>query len=231
MGRSSNNNKISCGKKFCILFNCLGFIVIAGTLVWYFIYFATDVDESLADCGGCYCIPDNTTSFTCPSAAAAEENTAVTVTASYPEVSHLNVWKSQTILNPYVLNCNPYDDDSDDKDGEVVCDTEPPLDPDKQWMKLGEIAVCAVHYEQKPQERRMLQQQQSEIEVVPNDSSSTENIATPEISTSDSTGSCESGAYYRIKTYPSRSDAETAGGFVTHVGHCGVCSTLQDLAV
>ncbi|OEU07569.1 hypothetical protein FRACYDRAFT_162434, partial [Fragilariopsis cylindrus CCMP1102] len=36
---------------------------------------------------------------------------------------------------------------------------------------------------------------------------------------------------YRIKTYPSRSDAETAGGFVTHVGHCGVCSTLQDLAV
>jgi hypothetical protein len=222
MGRSSNNNEISCGRKFCIIFNCLGFIAIAGTLVWYFVYFAKDVDESLADCGGCYCIPDNTTSFTCPSA----EEIAV-VTTSYPEVSHLNVWRSQTILNPYVLNCNPYDD-NDDKDGEVVCDTEPPLDPDKQWMKLGEIAVCAVHYEQKPQERR--KQQQSEIEVVPNDSN-TDNVATPEISTSDNTGSCESGTYYRMKTYPSRSDAETAGGFVTHVGHCGVCSTLQDLAV
>jgi len=227
MGRSSNNNKISCGKKFCIIFNCLGFIAIAGTLVWYFVYFAKDVDESLADCDGCYCIPDNTTSFTCPSASTSTSTSTSTVVTSYPVESHLNVWKSQTILNPYVLNCNPYDD-NDGKDGEVVCDTEPPLDPDKQWMKLGEIAVCAVHYEQKPQERRK-QQQQSEIEVVPNDSN-TENIATPEISTSDSTGSCESGAYYRIKTYPSRSDAETAGGFVTHIGHCGVCSTLQDLA-
>eukprot|EP00536_Pseudo-nitzschia_multiseries_P001868 jgi/Psemu1/235132/estExt_Genewise1.C_240087 len=43
--------------------------------------------------------------------------------------------------------------------------------------------------------------------------------------------SCESTKYYRIKTYPSQEDAENAGGFVTHIGNCGVCSTLQDLAV
>ncbi|MGK3758404.1 MAG: hypothetical protein ACI8RD_010718 [Bacillariaceae sp.] len=230
MGRSSsNNNKSSCGKKFCILFNCLGFIAIAGALVWYFVYFAKDLDESLADCGGCYCIPDNTTSFTCPSASTSTSTS--TVVTSYPVESHLNVWKSQTILNPYVLNCNPYDDK--DKDGEVVCDTEPSLDPDKQWMKLGETAVCAVHYEQKPQERQRQRrkQQQSEIEVVPNDSNTEDEVTTTTTGNIDSTSSCESGAYYRIKTYPSRSDAETAGGFVTHVGHCGVCSTLQDLAV
>ena len=38
-------------------------------------------------------------------------------------------------------------------------------------------------------------------------------------------------ASYRLVTYPSWQDAEAAGGFVTHAGHCGVCSTMQDLAV
>jgi hypothetical protein len=44
------------------------------------------------------------------------------------------------------------------------------------------------------------------------------------------TSSCE-GESFRLETYPSREEAEAAGGFVTHLGHCGVCSTLQDLAV
>jgi len=47
----------------------------------------------------------------------------------------------------------------------------------------------------------------------------------------DEENTCENSGFYRIKTYPSREDAESAGGFVTHVGNCGVCSTLQDLAV
>jgi hypothetical protein len=46
----------------------------------------------------------------------------------------------------------------------------------------------------------------------------------------NNTSSCES-ASFRLKTYASQAEAEAAGGFVTHVGHCGVCSTLQDLAV
>lgn len=41
--------------------------------------------------------------------------------------------------------------------------------------------------------------------------------------------SCEN-AKYRLQSYASFEDAKTAGGFVTHAGHCGVCSTLQDLA-
>jgi hypothetical protein len=40
---------------------------------------------------------------------------------------------------------------------------------------------------------------------------------------------CE-GSSYRLATYPSFEDAQVAGGFVTHTGHCGVCSTMQDLA-
>ena len=39
------------------------------------------------------------------------------------------------------------------------------------------------------------------------------------------------GVSYKLVTYPSKQDAEAAGGFVTHAGHCGVCSTMQDLAV
>lgn len=38
-------------------------------------------------------------------------------------------------------------------------------------------------------------------------------------------------ASYTLKTYASREEAEAAGGFVTHMGHCGACSSLQDLAV
>jgi hypothetical protein len=37
-------------------------------------------------------------------------------------------------------------------------------------------------------------------------------------------------ASYQLLTYASMEDAEVAGGFVTHTGHCGVCSTIQDLA-
>jgi hypothetical protein len=46
----------------------------------------------------------------------------------------------------------------------------------------------------------------------------------------DVTTDCQDGSY-TLKTYASREEAEAAGGFVTHLGHCGVCSTLQDLAV
>ena len=38
------------------------------------------------------------------------------------------------------------------------------------------------------------------------------------------------GASYRLVTYASAEEAKEAGGFVTHTGHCGVCSTMQDLA-
>ncbi|KAL3934248.1 MAG: hypothetical protein SGBAC_009995 [Bacillariaceae sp.] len=41
---------------------------------------------------------------------------------------------------------------------------------------------------------------------------------------------CQSSSY-NLKTYASQEEAEAAGGVVTHLGHCGVCSTLQDLAV
>mmetsp|Transcript_12436 Transcript_12436/g.29611 ORF Transcript_12436/g.29611 Transcript_12436/m.29611 type:complete len:288 (+) Transcript_12436:274-1137(+) len=46
----------------------------------------------------------------------------------------------------------------------------------------------------------------------------------------DPAAECQESSY-NLKTYASREEAEAAGGFVTHLGHCGVCSTLQDLAV
>jgi len=46
----------------------------------------------------------------------------------------------------------------------------------------------------------------------------------------DPTAECQESSY-NLKTYASREEAEAAGGFVTHLGHCGVCSTLQDLSV
>ncbi len=36
---------------------------------------------------------------------------------------------------------------------------------------------------------------------------------------------------YHLETYPSATDAESAGATVTHGDACGLCSTLQDLAV
>jgi len=207
----SDNKK---GRFCCVKF--VGVSAIAVTLIWYFVYFAhEDNEDYVANCGGCYCVPDNTSSFSCPSI----EEFVVPLT-SYPDESHLNVWKSQTILNPYLLSCNPYEDKG-------LCDTEPPL----EWETLGKTAVCAVHYEQEPQERRRrrLQQQESEIEV--DEPKVIENIATTGVTTGNSDKTCGNGAYYRIKTYPSRADAKIAGGWVTHVGHCGVCSTVQDLAV
>jgi hypothetical protein len=38
-------------------------------------------------------------------------------------------------------------------------------------------------------------------------------------------------ANYWLQTYASMEEAQAAGGFVTHVGHCGLCSTLQDFSV
>lgn len=37
--------------------------------------------------------------------------------------------------------------------------------------------------------------------------------------------------HYRLQGYASASQAEAAGGFVTHAGRCGLCSSLADLAV
>lgn len=199
----------------CFIFNCLGFVAIGSILLWYFFFFAKDIADSVANCDGCYCIPDNTTSFLCP-LSGTEDSPAT----SYPEETHLNIWKSVTLLNPIVLTCNPF------KDGDL-CDTEPPVDPDLQWVKLGEKAVCAIHYEPEPQERRR-RQQQSEIEVDMTNTNNRNDNVTTEVST---VGTCENSAFYKIKTYPSQKDAELAGGFVTHIGHCGVCSSLQDLAV
>jgi len=229
----------SCGKKLMCFLLVLAAICVAVTLTWYFAFFAKDVEIVTGDCGGCYCIPDETTNFECP----AKTGTNDAPPANYPEQTHLNVWKSLTILNPYILNCNPY------KDG-VLCDTEPPLDPDFEWSKLGETAVCAIHYEKEQGERglesmeaqhwrqrRNLEEQQSEVQIdldddlglSENSTESNDGDSTLEFAQENET--CENTAFYRIKTYSSREAAESAGGFVTHVGNCGVCSTLQDLAV
>lgn len=259
---SSEKNKKSCGRKLCCYINTFSVVFVAGALAWYFVYFRKEVESLVGDCGGCICIPDETTGFECPSK---QEQLSV---ASYPEETHLNTWKSLTILNPYVMNCNPYEDG-------VFCDTEPPLDPNFEWIKIGETAVCAIHYEPRepsPQQRGLLefeaegqqrrrrqQEQQAEIELDPREEEDTledaikdaiavldeeleveQNENTTFADEEDLEGvdesvyvneTCENSQNYRIKTYASREAAESAGGFVTHVGNCGVCSTLQDLAV
>lgn len=234
MGRS-DKRETSCGRRFLYFLLTLSVLTIAGVTFWYFRYFRRNVESLVGDCGGCYCIPDESTNFECPFIEATPE-------ASYPEATHLNAWKSQTILNPYVLNCNPYTDG-------VFCDTEPPLDPDFEWAKLGETAVCAVHYETEATLSRGLGEhdegqsrrrrlQQSEIVINFDEDNFGENTTLSEEVEEDDNFTftfdpdmCEDNKFYRIKTYSSREDAESAGGFVTHVGSCGVCSTLQDLAV
>jgi hypothetical protein len=222
--------KTSCGQKiYCFLATvCVLFIAIATT--WYFVFFAKDVESLVGDCGGCHCIPDESTSFQCPGEA---------LPSSYPEETHINAWKSQTILNPYVLNCNPFTDG-------FLCDTEPSLDPDLEWARLGETAVCAIHYEAEyerrglGQESRRQEEQDAEF-VFDMENDDDDGLGDNSTAVDDKeidialfeADTCETKDtnFYRIKTYPSRQAAELAGGFVTHVGNCGVCSSLQDLAV
>eukprot|EP00533_Pseudo-nitzschia_delicatissima_P012878 CAMPEP_0197263728 /NCGR_PEP_ID=MMETSP1432-20130617/1344_1 /TAXON_ID=44447 /ORGANISM="Pseudo-nitzschia delicatissima, Strain UNC1205" /LENGTH=421 /DNA_ID=CAMNT_0042728267 /DNA_START=95 /DNA_END=1360 /DNA_ORIENTATION=+ len=222
------DNKTGCGRKLFYVLAALSVVSIGGTTAWYFLYFTKDVESLVGDCGGCHCIPDEDSE--CPSEIPP---------ASYPE-EMINAWKSQTILNPYVLTCNPYSDG-------VLCDTEPPIDPDFEWAKLGETAVCAIHYEQENASRRRLEQteididnidEQTEIDIdnidEDNALSNTTTAQEDEVEIVPKEAEiCETKdtKFYRIKTYPSAQDAKLAGGFVTHTGNCGVCSTLQDLAV
>lgn len=46
-----------------------------------------------------------------------------------------------------------------------------------------------------------------------------------------STCTASAGSEYQLVTYASQEEALAAGGFVTHLGACGLCSSLQDLAV
>lgn len=206
MGSDKGEKKSCCQKCFCVV-TTLTILAAIGVVAWYFAVFAKDVEDATADCGGCYCVPDNSTSNSCPSRPAPP--------SFYPAETHLDAWKSQEILDPYVLNCNPFEDG-------ILCDTEPPLDPDFRWRKLGETAVCAVHYEAGPADGELPLERGLDGGAGAN--------AT--VFAFDEGPECgDFPASYRIKTYPSRGEAEAAGGFVTHVGNCGVCSTLQDLAV
>lgn len=225
------DKKRSCGRKLFCYISVLAILLIAATITWYVMVFAKDVESPVGDCGGCYCIPDESTSFECPN----NEDPQ----SSYPEKTHLDVWKSLTILNPYALNCNPFTDG-------VFCDTEPPLDPDFEWIKLGETAVCAVHFEAEDPSGRTLFERRGEedqsgldfVDAMDFDELIGENSTESEdendftfFENENEDTKCENSGFYRIKTYASRENAVSAGGFVTHVGNCGVCSTLQDLAV
>lgn len=223
MFKKREEKKTGCGRKLLYMLVALSLISIAATTSWFFLYFARDVESFVGDCGGCHCIPDESTNFECPA--------GETPPSSYPEET-LNAWKSQTIINPYLLNCNPYSDGA-------LCDTEPPLDPDFEFARLGETAVCAIHYEQENVQRSLEEIDLGDIDddalgddALNNNATALEDEMT-ETFPLEAEETCENKdtKVYRIKSYPSREAAETAGGFVTHVGSCGVCSTLQDLAV
>jgi hypothetical protein len=175
-------NERNCIQRLCCYATILLVLAIAAALTWYFVYFAKDVEENAATCGSCQCIPDDD-SNTCPSAV----KTLAEFTVNQDQI---NTWKSQTAINPFSINCNPFEDGT-------YCDTEPPLNT--ELLTLGDTAVCAIHFESA-------------------------------IAADGVTQLCENSAY-RLQSYPSKEDAEAAGGFVTHVGHCGVCSTMQDMAV
>ena len=97
---------------------------------------------------------------------------------------------------------NPYRLGCNPYGNEDDCETIP---SQKENLLLDrEQSVCAIHFEED------------------SDNSNNDNNGT--------SPSCHSGSKYQLKTYSSRQAAEEAAGKVTHVGHCGVCSSLQDLA-
>jgi hypothetical protein len=163
-------------RKCCGISVCFFLSAVTGVLIWYFVFFTRDDPDPIAACGDCHCI-----------VADGETCLAVVPRTNYTK-DEIDTWGSQTAMDPYQLNCNPYENGN--------CETEPPQD--ESLLALGEDAVCAMHFEK-------------------------------DLASDNQTKLCE-GASYRLVTYSSFEEAEAAGGFVTHTGHCGVCSTMQDLA-
>jgi len=177
----------------CMIVCLLVLAIIAGALVWYFIFYQQQEPDPVASCADCHCIVNGSSAEwpQCPES----------VPRTNFSQAEIETWNSQTVLNAYRLDCNPYDDEeleeTDVVDDVVPCRTEPAQN--EALLSLGEMAVCAVHFQYGP---LICDERENDV-------------------ASDS---------YRLKTYASREEAEAAGGFVTHAGHCGVCSTLQDLA-
>ena len=178
--------------------------------------------------------------------AAKSTSSSLSLTKRYPK---LITWlKTQKPMNPYTLgNCNPYTEDN--------CETQPAQN--RELLELQDTAVCAIHYnhykntdgdtgydsgDEIEKDVELDSGSQNTTVVIGSSNGTTtptnNNSATISFASSTSPNEDEDcGSYqqkynmYTLHTYASYEDAIFNGGFVTHVGACGVCSTLQDLAV
>ena len=128
-----------CRRRRCCICACvlisLVLVAVGAGLAFYFIFLKKGDLDPVGTCGDCHCIISDASGNTCPTPTPQIE-------FSDEMIAQL---ASQTALNPYVLDCNPYvyDDFPDALEG--PCETVPPQD--ESLIALGEEAVCGIHYE------------------------------------------------------------------------------------
>lgn len=111
---------------------CLLLVLVAAALAFYFIFFRKGSLSPLGTCGDCHCIAGNGNECPSPTPKTDFSNEMIQELAS------------QTALNPYLLDCNPY---ASDEFPDLIepCTTNPPQE--ETLLSLGEEAVCGLHYE------------------------------------------------------------------------------------
>jgi len=111
---------------------CLLLAALAAGLAFYFTFFQKNNPNPVGYCGDCHCIVSQ--NGECPSP---------TPKTDYSEETIAEL-ASQTALNPYSVECNPYVAD-DFPNAVDPCAMDPPQD--ESLIVLGEEAVCGIHYE------------------------------------------------------------------------------------
>jgi hypothetical protein len=110
-------------------------VAVGAGLAFYFIFLQKGDPDPVGTCGDCHCIITDG-SGTCPTP-------TPKVDFSDEMIAQL---ASQTALNPYLLDCNPYVADTDDfPNSKEPCEMVPPQD--ESLIALGEEAACGIHYE------------------------------------------------------------------------------------
>lgn len=140
-------------------------------------------DDGLPLCRDCHCTPgwdEDPASFECP--------TDPPPPWKY-DAESIGILNSHEAHNPFVLDCNPYEDDE--------CDMTPSL------QRGGTDTVCGLVYDVPASETA--------------------------IQDSSSANGCPL-SNYTIQTFGDEAEARAAKAVITHMGHCGACSTTKDLA-
>lgn len=241
--------------EYQILYGFAFLVAVAGAVLRRRFHVATTTTDTdaYASCHGCYCVPDMGMAMGMLGSEEEEEDAQCPV-EHIPrtdfDATFIATLRQITWLNPYTLDCDPYDniaesvtmtDDDDEQQQQqqqrYVCQSEPPI------LARGGGA-CVVDYEYDIDEEMILVYQDDD-NAVPSDTTDPSQQQQEEEEVPQTLGLMSVKNWsYRLRTYEGtfeqameevahvneQQHQQHDGLYVTHAGPCGVCSSLQDLA-